>query len=123
VSRKKGNIGEDIAVEYLGNLKLVPVARNYYSRYGEIDIIFEDGKFIVFAEVKARKTGSMVQAEECITAKKQQKIINTAYKYLESNGVTKQPRFDVITIKFGNGGEQTTINHIKNAFDSTDMFD
>ena len=53
-TRKIGMRGEDIAAEYLINNGYTVTARNYHVSHDEIDIIAEDEKYIVFAEVKAR---------------------------------------------------------------------
>ena len=41
----------------LKNFKILH--RNFYSRYGEVDIIASDNKFIAFVEVKPRKTNAL----------------------------------------------------------------
>ena len=52
--------------------------RNYRSRYGEIDIIASDGKYLIFAEVRARKIGAPVSAIYSVTRSKIHKICKTA---------------------------------------------
>lgn len=86
-------------------------------RGGEIDIIAEDRKFIVFVEVKLRKNADFAAAREFVTAAKQQRIIKTAQLWLMKTRCEKQPRFDVIEVyaPFGESG-RITINHIENAF-------
>ena len=50
----RGKLGEDITADYLCKNDFEVVARNYHSRYGEIDIIAKNSDFIAFVEVKAR---------------------------------------------------------------------
>ena len=50
----RGKLGEDITADYLCKNDFEIVARNYHSRYGEIDIIAKNSEFIAFVEVKAR---------------------------------------------------------------------
>lgn len=50
----RGKLGEDITADYLCKNDFEVVARNYHSRYGEIDIIAKNSEFIAFVEVKAR---------------------------------------------------------------------
>ncbi|MDR1628447.1 MAG: YraN family protein [Oscillospiraceae bacterium] len=116
MSRQKGYIGEEIAIKYLKNKNFNFICKNYYSKYGEIDIIFEDLQYIIFAEVKMRKKNSLVRGIESISAKKQENIIKTAYIYLEKFKKIKQPRFDVIIIEYDYKVNIKSINHIENAF-------
>ena len=51
-----GPWGEALACEYLRGRGCRIVACNYRSRFGEIDVIAEDRKFLIFAEVKLRKS-------------------------------------------------------------------
>ena len=109
-----GSRGENFAKEYLILNGYNIVATNFHSKYGEIDIIAEIDRYIVFVEVKTRKISSLVSPAEAVTRPKQNKIIKTAFVYLESTNIDKQPRFDVIEVTFEN--KNMNINHIKNAF-------
>lgn len=126
MSRKKGYVGEEIAINYLKNKNLKFICKNYYSKYGEIDIIFENLQYIIFVEVKMRKKNSIVSGLESISYKKQENIIKTAYVYLEKEKNTKQPRFDIISIETDNKTDTRSIIHIENAFevggDYTEIF-
>ena len=53
--KKTGQLGEDIAVSFLETQGYTILARNYRQRFGEIDIVAEDGDTLVFVEVKTRK--------------------------------------------------------------------
>ena len=74
------------------------VAMNYQSRFGEIDVIAENRRFIVFAEVKLRKSARFARAGEYVDGGKQQRLILTAGQWLAENETEKQPRFDVVEI-------------------------
>ena len=90
---------------------------NYSCRFGEIDVIAEDKKFLVFVEVKLRKNASFAQAREFVTAAKQQRVMTAAQLWLSQNPTEKQPRFDVIEVYTPNGeAGEIRINHIENAF-------
>ena len=110
-----GRRGEQTAAEYLKKKKYRIIGLNYACRYGEIDVIAENRRYIVFAEVKQRKNASFAEAKEFVTAAKQQRIVTTAQLWLQSNPTEKQPRFDVIEI-YGEAGTPEKINHIENAF-------
>ncbi|MBE6949368.1 MAG: YraN family protein [Ruminococcaceae bacterium] len=113
-----GRWGEELAAEYLRRSGYKIVALGYRTRMGEIDIIAEKRKFLVFVEVKLRKTDKFGTAGEYVNAEKQRKLRLTALAWMQSNETSKQPRFDVIEI-YAPHGIQTvdpTINHIENAF-------
>jgi len=55
LSRKKGNLAEDRAVEFLQNDGFKIVERNFYSRFGEIDIVALKNEVLHFIEVKSGK--------------------------------------------------------------------
>ncbi|MEA4895667.1 MAG: YraN family protein [Oscillospiraceae bacterium] len=113
-----GRFGEQAAAEYLKKKQYKIIGLNYYCRFGEIDVIAENKKYIVFAEVKLRKSDSFAEAKEFVTRSKQEKIIKTASIWLQTNETKLQPRFDVIEIYAPDGTASNTvrINHIENAF-------
>lgn len=116
-SRARGRKGEDIACEYLLQSGMAIMERNYYSRFGEIDIIANDDKYIIFIEVKLRRKNSMVSGLESVTFLKQKRIIRTAKIYLSKNPTELQPRFDIIEIEMCvPSAEICDISYIKNAF-------
>ena len=110
-----GRRGESIAAEYLKKEKYSIIGLNYASRYGEIDVIAENSDYVVFVEVKMRKSARFAEAREFVTAAKQRRILSTAQLWLEHNPTEKQPRFDVVEV-YGDGMEIEKINHIENAF-------
>lgn len=110
-----GRRGESAAAEYLKKKRYSIIGLNYASRYGEIDIIAENRDYVVFAEVKMRKSAQFAEAREFVTAAKQRRIISTAQLWLERNPTEKQPRFDVIEV-YGSGTDIERIQHIENAF-------
>lgn len=110
-----GKIAEIQAWNYLKKKKYKLVDYNYQSRFGEIDIIAENKKYIVFVEVKMRSSASIAEPKEFVDYSKQQKIILTSQLYLSQNPTKKQPRFDVIEIICDNY-EIKSIKHLENAF-------
>lgn len=121
ISKNIGNVGENIVCEYIlkiQNKKII--ARNYHSRYGEIDIISADDKYINFIEVKTRKSNPLVSGIYFVDKSKQIKIIKTAGIYLMKNEVDLQPKFDVALVTtFKN--QKYNINYIDNAFSLEDF--
>ena len=113
-----GAWGESLAAEYLRKKRYRLVAAGYRSRFGEIDLIVENRKFLVFVEVKLRKTDSFALAREYVNLAKQNRIRTTAEIYLSENPTALQPRFDVIEIYAPQGvaTEKPVINHLEDAF-------
>ena len=95
---------------------------NYHSRFGEIDIIAETKKTVMFVEVKFRSENAIFTPREAVDANKQRKIILTAKDFLSKSNIPElQPRFDVAEVylvKDENGQENYKINYIKNAFEA-----
>lgn len=110
-----GKLGEDYTVQWLANRGYRIIARNFHSRYGETDIIAEDGKYIVFVEVKTRRSGSQVAPVEAVTPQKQQKLLLTAQVYLLQHPSPLQPRFDVAAVTTV-GGKPLGVEYYENAF-------
>ena len=111
-----GKVGEDLATVELWHLGYAILARRYRTRYGEIDIVAQDGETIVFVEVKARRSGQFGTAAEAVTPWKQRRIAAMALDYLSWSDRLESPcRFDVIAID-GFGTDTVTIQHIKSAF-------
>ena len=110
-----GKAGEDYTAQWLENQGFQTVARNYHSRYGEIDIIAENDEYIVFVEVKTRQDGAMVSPLEAVTREKQRKILLTAQTFLSKRPTALQPRFDVSAVTVVRG-EILGLQYFPNAF-------
>lgn len=116
-----GNLGESFAAEFYEKNGYTVTARNYHSRFGEIDLIAESEDTLCFVEVKTRKTQSLGNPAEAVDFRKQKKLTLTAMKYLSELQSTKQPRFDVVEI-WQQDGKIIRYNLIENAF-SAENFD
>jgi len=114
-----GAWGESIAAEYLKKKKYRIVATGYRSRFGEIDIIAENREFLVFAEVKLRKSNKFADAREFVDHYKQERLRTTAEIYLSEFPTQLQPRFDVIEVYAPDGVETKcpAIIHLEDAFE------
>ena len=113
-----GALGEDLAVRYLKKHGFKVLARNYRQKTGEIDIIGRDGKWLVFIEVKTRKSLRFGKPYEAVTHKKQAQINRVALEYITRNTFHDQPmRFDVISIILQDG-RNADIEHLKNCFEA-----
>lgn len=97
--QRRGGLAEDQAVLFLQRRGLQILGRHITSRYGEIDILAQDGQTIVAVEVKARQSRRFGRAVEAVTKQKQEKIIQTLQIYVQRAGLSRAPaRVDVITI-------------------------
>lgn len=113
-----GAWGEALAADYLRTKRYQIVACGYHSRFGEIDIIAKNRKYLAIVEVKLRKNADFARAREFVDAKKQDRIRTTAQIYLAQHPTNLQPRFDVIEI-YAPEGMQTVkpdIVHLEDAF-------
>lgn len=120
MANKIGAKGELVAENFLKNKNLSIVARNYHSKYGEIDVIAKNEKYIIFVEVKTRKYGSLILPREAVNKSKQVRILKTSLEFLKEKSVNLQPRFDVVEIFYEKKDNQKVlknINHIVNAFE------
>ena len=113
-----GAWGERLAGEYLRRKGYTLLAHSYRSRFGEIDLIVSDERFLVFVEVKLRKNDKFARAVEYVDYKKQEKLRITAEYYLSEHPTELQPRFDVIEIYAPRGMNtpDAKITHWEDAF-------
>ena len=120
MSRRHGEAVEQQVEAYLQRRGLEPLARNFTTRLGEIDLIMRDGEQLVFVEVRYRQRRSFGSAAESVDFRKQQKLSRTAALYLQS-----QPRyqnfscrFDVAACHPDNGPDSLRIDWLRNAFEA-----
>ena len=85
MKNQSGKAGEEHIARWLESQGYEILARNFHSRYGEIDIVAQRPPYIAFVEVKARVENSLVSPFEAITPRKQRKIIATAQEYLRQH--------------------------------------
>jgi putative endonuclease len=112
--QKIGQWGEDKAVEYLKSKRYKILQRNYKTKWGEIDIVAQDKKTIVFAEVKTLKDNPFISPEDHIDERKKRQLAKMAQIYLSDKKIPLQSdiRIDIVTIAFNNGAK--IIKHFKN---------
>ena len=81
-----GRYGEDLAAAWLSEHGYVIVERNYRRRFGEVDIIAEQGECLVFIEVKTRSSSRFGTPFDAVTLKKQQQLSRIVGDYLLHHG-------------------------------------
>ena len=110
--RSVGTDKEELAASYLAAQGMRIIERNFYCRQGELDIIgFHEG-YLVFTEVKYRRSTRYGEALAAVNFRKQCRICRAAdyYRYKNHYGPGTPVRYDVLAIQ----GEN--IQWIKNAF-------
>lgn len=117
-NRLLGKWGEAVVAADLRKRGWRVLAAGYRCRFGEIDLIASDGKFLTFTEVKLRKSARYGTAAEAVDRRKQERLRATAQLYLAQHPSGLQPRFDVAEVYAPNGLEtqDPQINYIEDAF-------
>lgn len=117
VGQKPGPQGENIAVLFLEKQGYTILARNYRQRFGEIDIVAEEGNVLVFVEVKTRNNDRYGSPFEAVDIRKQQKLSLMAQDYISRNKMEdRSARFDVVAVLL-NQASRPQVEHIRDAFD------
>ena len=113
-----GAWGEALAAEYLRKKHYKILASGYRCRFGEIDLIACSRTYLVFVEVKLRKSADFARAMEFVDGKKQERLRTTAAMYLSQNPTNLRCRFDIIEIYAPEGlnTAHPRINHMEDAF-------
>jgi putative endonuclease len=115
-----GARGEELAGKYLRRAGYRLLARNFRCRFGEIDLVAEEGDNLVFVEVKTRSSVDFGHPLEAVDLRKQGQLIRAAHVYLREQAAEERfCRFDVVAVTFGGKGAPE-IELIKNAFELTE---
>ena len=122
--RRHGELGERIAEEHLAHRGYTIVARNFRTRYGELDLIAADRTALVFCEVKTRVAGTRRGPDgplDAIGPRKRGKLRKMAAQWLAETAVDSRPRardlrFDAIGVMLTPAGRLLAIEHLENAF-------
>ncbi|NII09893.1 YraN family protein [Oleiagrimonas sp. C23AA] len=97
--RATGDAFEALALKHLRRAGLKPVARNFHTRFGEIDLVMVDGDTLVFVEVRYRRDAGHGGAAASVTASKQARLIRAAQGFLTAHPrwAAAPCRFDVVS--------------------------
>ena len=113
-TKKIGQYGEELACKYLLYNQYLIVSKNYYFNHFEIDIIAKKKEVYIAVEVKLRSVPFIVSPYAAVSRVKQRKIIHVMNRYVQTNSINKEVRFDIISIVLCEGSYK--IEHLKNAF-------
>ena len=114
-SKEFGKFGEDLAKSFLEKRGYQIIYRNYFTEYGEIDLIASKNDRLYFVEVKTRSTKKFGNPEEAVTQQKLAHMIDSARAFLQSH-----PEFevdwqvDVIAIQITGKNESPEIRLFQN---------
>ena len=116
--RLLGRWGEALVADWLRERGWRVIAAGWHCRYGEIDLIAEKSKYLIFTEVELRESTSFALAREAVDRRKQEKLRTTAQMYLTEHPTELQPRFDVAEVYAPQGLDTAhpEICYIPNAF-------
>ena len=110
--------GESLAVAHLKARGYDILERNYRAVRGEIDLIAQDDDFIVFVEVKTRRSLKFGLPQTAVTTQKQRQISKVALAYLQTKNLFDAPcRFDVIAIHLSPQLTLLKLEQIESAFE------
>jgi putative endonuclease len=115
--RQVGDEAEAAAARLLESQGFRVVARNWTCRYGELDIVAEQGDTVCFVEVRMRSSAVWGDPAHTVSFAKQRRVVKTALHYLFQNGLDgRMVRFDVVSVV--GQGQGARLEHIPAAFDA-----
>ena len=111
-----GQKAEELALTTLESKGLKLLLRNYRCPMGELDLVMEEGRDLVVAEVRYRKDASRGSAAETVGPEKRRKLILTTQHLLQTHpDWRRRPlRFDVVAVSDGDG--DSAVEWIRDAF-------
>jgi putative endonuclease len=124
-NNETGALGEQLAAKYLEKIGFTIIGRNYWQKWGEIDIIAEKGGRIHFVEVKtvsyetkddlerAVSYGTW-RPEENVHVSKVQKLARTAETWLLETKSAAEWQLDVIAIRIVPRETYASVKYIEN---------
>ncbi len=118
--RDVGILGEKLAQDFLKKCGYHIWETNYRCPEGEIDIIAGHEDFLVFIEVRTKKSLEFGSPEESITAAKMEKLRTIAAHYLQTHdNLPSSWRIDVVAVELDSKGKPLRIELIENAVSDT----
>ncbi|MCR4954869.1 MAG: YraN family protein [Treponema sp.] len=114
-NKERGNLGEEKASQYLLSKGYEILARNWRTKYGEIDIICKKADVLVFVEVKTLPNATPDMLCAVLNKKKCERILKTSKRFLINNRQYSNSyiRYDVIVFDMPG---LPSVYHIENAF-------
>lgn len=115
--RERGNLGEEIAREYLREKGFKILESQFFARVGEIDIVAERAGRLHFVEVKTRSSELFGTPEEAMTARKLERVLKAVGIYLDKNKITHENyQVDLVAINLDYISREAKVRHIENVY-------
>ena len=114
--RDTGILGEKLAKGFLQKRGYQIWETNYRCPEGEIDIVAKHKDYLVFVEVRTKRSLGFGSPEESITAAKKEKMRATALHYQQAhNNLSQLWRIDVVAVELNQKGKPLRIELIESA--------
>jgi putative endonuclease len=120
--RDLGALGERIAADHLAGRGYSVLARNFRTRYGELDLVAASERFLVFCEVKTRiERLPSFSPLAAVGRRKQRQVRLMAKQWFRAGGSRdrrhpRQIRFDAIAVSVDVSGRLVELEHVEGAF-------
>jgi len=115
-NKKIGQIGEELAANFLIEKGYEILEKNWRYSNAEIDIIAKDRDILVFIEVKTRSSDYYGAPEEFVSARQSELIFKAAQSYTEQIAYDWAIRFDIISLLKDNTRMAFSIKHIEDVY-------
>lgn len=110
-----GKLGEEIASNFIHKKGYQIIEKNYYCRWGEIDLIAKENNKIHFIEIKTRIGIDKGQPYESINKHKIRKLMRTIQFYLLNREIKSYKlSLDVISIILNSQKEVEKLDYFEN---------
>ena len=114
--RDTGILGEKLAGDFLKKRGYRILETNYRCRHGEIDIIARHKDFLVFIEVRSKKSLQFGTPEQSISETKKRHLKAAALHYQQTHEkLPPQWRIDVVALELDTNGKLLRAEVIENA--------
>jgi putative endonuclease len=122
--RKHGELGEQIAAEHLERRGYRILARNFRTRFGELDLVAANERTLVFCEVKTRVAGTArgpAGPLDAIGTRKRERLRRMARQWMAETAHDDRPRpedvrFDAVGVILTPAGRLLALEHVEAAF-------
>ena len=109
-----GEMGENVAEDFLREEGYKILDKNYRTKYFEIDIIAKKKDVLHFVEVRTKTNEKFGSPEETIDYKKKEKLLRSAKAYTTFNDCKGKYQVDVICIVLDGLGNVDRLNYYQN---------
>jgi putative endonuclease len=111
-----GQIGEDLACDFILKQGYVILERNWRYKKAEIDIVCKKDEILVFIEVKCKSSSYFGEPEDAVDEAKEALLIDAAQRYMDKIAYNWEIRFDIISIVLDAQKRIRTLKHFEDAF-------